>query len=110
MLKFLSLFSPTIFGMRMIEAAEAFETPPSSRAARRYGVTAICYLVATATLLLTAALVDTLAKARPLSEIFGWTGIVCLNLCVYCGLRYKAATDVRVKRMLSPSSTNRLTE
>lgn len=91
MLKFLRLLSPSICGRRLIEAAEAFEDPPLNRAARRYAVMSVCLLVATAALLLTAALVDTLANARPMSEAIGWTGIVCMNLCIYSGLRYRAA-------------------
>jgi hypothetical protein len=101
MLKFLQLFSPSTFGIRMIEAAEGFETPPLSRAARRYAVIALCSLLAAVALLVTAALVDTFAEARPLSEKFGWAGVVCLILCVYCGLRYKAANACAVKRALA---------
>ena len=91
MIQFLQLFTPEFVGLRMCEAAEAFDTPPLNRAARRYGGAAICFLLAGAALLLTAALVDWLANARGLSEGFGWAGIACLNLSVYCGLRYKAA-------------------
>ena len=93
MFKFLQLFSPTVLGMRAIEAAEAFETPPLSRAARRYAVIAVCCLLAAATLLVTAAVVDVFADARPLSEKFGWSGVVCLTTCVYCGLRYRDANQ-----------------
>lgn len=91
MLKFLQLFSPSTCGFRMIEAAEAFETPPLSRAARRYAVVAFCFLLATAALLVIASLVDVFANARLLSEKFGWAGIACLIVCVYSGLLYKDA-------------------
>ena len=101
MLKFVQLFSPSTFGVEMIEAAEAFENPPLSRAARRYAVITLCCLLAGAALLVTAALIDTFANVRPLSEKFGWAGIVCMILCVYCGLRYKDANRCAVKRWLA---------
>jgi hypothetical protein len=90
-LRFLQLLSPSSFGIRMIEVAEAFETPPSSNAARRYAAVAFCCLLAGASLLVTAALVDAFANARPLSESFGWAGIACLVVCVCSGLGYKDA-------------------
>jgi hypothetical protein len=96
MIQLLRMLSPTIWAIRMYEAAEAFETPPRTRAACRYGALALCLLMAAAALLLTAALVDTFANARLLSERFGWAGIACLILCVYCGLRYKAANLPRL--------------
>ena len=91
MIQLLQMLSPTFWGFRMCEAAEAFDTPPVTRVAWRYGALALCFLMAAAALLLTAALVDRFANARFLSERFGWAGIACLNLCVYFGLRYKAA-------------------
>jgi hypothetical protein len=100
MLKFLQLLSPSTFGIRMIEAAEAFETLPLSRSARRHAVIALCCLLAGATLLVTAALVDTFANIRPLSEACGWAGIACLVLCVCSGLRYKAANRRAARRVL----------
>jgi hypothetical protein len=92
-LNFLELFSPVRFGTRMIEAAEAFETPPFSRAARRHAAIAVGSLLAGAALLLAAAVIDTLAKARPLAEKVGFGGIFCLILCVHSGLCYKGAND-----------------
>lgn len=99
MIQLLKFLSPTFWGIRMYAAAEAFDTPPLTRVARRYGALALCFLMAAAALLLTAALVDTFANARLLSERFGGAGIACLNLSVYCGLRYKAANGSTVKRM-----------
>ena len=101
MLKFLQLFDPSTFGVEMVEAAEAFETPALSRAARRYAVIAFCCLLAGSALLVTAALVDALAGARGLSEKFGWAGIGCLVVCVHSGLRYKAANRRAVERWLA---------
>jgi hypothetical protein len=100
LLTFLQLFSPSTFGIRMVQAAEAFETPPLSRAARRHAVAALCCLLAGAALLLTAALVDAFADLRPLSEKCGWAGIACLVVCVYSGLRYKVANRIAVEGML----------
>ncbi len=98
LLQFLSLLSPESFGIRMIEAAEAFETPPLSATARRYAAVAVCCLLTGAALLVTAALVDWLANARPLSEKFGWAGLGCLVVCVYSGLRYKDANRCTIQR------------
>lgn len=100
-LQLFSLFSPETFGIRAIEAAEAFDTPPQSRTARRYATIAFGCLFVGAVLLVTAALVDVFANARPLSEIFGWAGIVCLILSVYGGLRYKAANRYAAERSLT---------
>jgi len=88
--QFLELLSPSTFGVRMIEAARAFETPPTSSTARRYGVVAVCSLLAGALLLVAAAMVDSIVSSRPLSEGLGWAGIVCL---IFCALRYKVANE-----------------
>lgn len=92
-LRFLKLFSPIAWGVDMVEAAEAFETPPLNRAARRHALIAVCSLLASAAFLLTAALIDTLARARPMAEIVGFAGLVCLVLCVHSGLCYKDANS-----------------
>ena len=93
LLRFLQLFSPLGRGVRMVEAAEAFETPPLNRAARRHPIIAVCSLLTGAALLLAAALIETLAKNRPQSEAVGFLGILCLILCVHSGLRYKDANN-----------------
>jgi len=77
----------------MVEAAEAFETPPLNRAARRHAIIAVCSLLTGAALLLAAALIETLAKNRPLSETVGFPGILFLILCVHSGLCYKDANN-----------------
>ena len=69
-------------------AAEAFDSPPRNASARRWRLAALLFLLATAGLFLTAALLHTLAGRPLLGEIFGWTGIVCFELCVFSGLRY----------------------
>ncbi|MGH7137089.1 MAG: hypothetical protein ACREHD_15215 [Pirellulales bacterium] len=92
-LRFLQLFSPIAFGIRMIEAAEAFETPPRNPVARRQGWIAGCSLLTGAALLLAAALIDTLANARPLSEKIGFSGLLCLIVTVHSGLCYKDSNN-----------------
>jgi hypothetical protein len=77
-------------GKQRLAAAESFEAPPISPEARRYRVVALCLFVASSALLLATALVDTGAGARSLSEVFGWSGIGCLQMCVLCGVRYAA--------------------
>jgi hypothetical protein len=88
----LSILTDLINGAskQRIAAAEAFEAPPISSVARRYRFVALCLFMIASALLLTAALVDTLAKWRSLSEAFGWSGIGCFQVCVVCGIRYAA--------------------
>ena len=52
---------------------------------------AFCLFMIAAALLLTAAMVDSLANDRELSEAFGLTGIICLEVCVICGVCYTFA-------------------
>jgi hypothetical protein len=86
----LSLLANVITGAskRRLAAVEAFEAAPISPAARRYRIAALCLFTASSALLLTAALVDTVVGSRWLSEVFGWSGIACLQVCVFCGIRY----------------------
>lgn len=88
----LSILADLITGAskQRLAAAEAFEAPPINPAARRYRIVALCLFATSSVLLLTAALVDTVAGARSLSEVFGWSGIGCLQVCVLCGIRYAA--------------------
>lgn len=104
MLRFLQLFSSINFGIRAVEAAEAFETKPLSRAARWYAAVSLCCLLAGASLLVTAAVVDTYSDARPLSERFGFAGIVSLIVCVYSGLCYKDVNTSTAQKMRSEPS------
>jgi hypothetical protein len=86
----LSMLADLITGAskQRLAAAEAFEAPPISPAARRYRIAALCLFMAASALLLTAALVDTMAGSRSLSEVFGWSGIGCFQVSVFCGIRY----------------------
>ena len=71
-----------------LAAAEAFETPPRNPTARRWAAIALSLFFLTSSMMLTAALVDCFAGRRFIAECFGWTGIVFLQLCVVCGVRY----------------------
>lgn len=93
LLRLLQFFSPIAWGVRMVQAAEAFETPPLNQTARRHAVAAVCSLLASSVLLLAAALIDTLAKARPISEAVGFAGLLCLVICVHSGLCFKDANN-----------------
>jgi hypothetical protein len=75
----------------LIAAAEALGVPLISPAARHYRSVALCLFMASSGLLLAAALADTVAGARSLSEVLGWSGIGCLLMCVFCGNRYASA-------------------
>lgn len=71
-----------------LDAAEAFETPPLNPAARRWATLALVLFVTTSSLFVAAALIDWFTGNRFVSEVLGWSGIVCLQLCVVCGIRY----------------------
>jgi hypothetical protein len=94
---FLSILSPLGFAKRGVDAAEALDAPPVTPSAQRYRGIAFCFFLVAAALLLTAGLVDCFADARLASEVFGWSGIGCLQICVTCGLRYKAVNRARLR-------------
>jgi hypothetical protein len=68
-------------------ACGALDVPPTNLLARRYRAVAFCCFMIFAALLLTASLVDTIAKARPLSEVIGFSGLACFLICTICLLR-----------------------
>jgi hypothetical protein len=43
-----------------------------------------------AVLLLSAAIVFVVSGPVFISDVLGWSGLVCFHLCVFCGLRYRA--------------------
>jgi hypothetical protein len=90
----MEFLSAIFFGVRGIDAAAAFEAAPSNPSATFYRKAALCFFLLAATLLLTAALVDVLANARAIGEVFGWSGIGCFQVCVLCGLRYSVVNKV----------------
>lgn len=71
-----------------MDAAAAFSDPPRNPAARRWARLALLLFLMTSALLVTSALIDWQIGDRLICEIFGWSGIVCFQLCVACGLRY----------------------
>ncbi len=73
---------------KAIDAAEALEQPATNAKAQRYRTLAVVFFLLTSAFLLSAAIAFTLAPQNILNEVLGWTGIVCLHLCVVCGLRY----------------------
>jgi hypothetical protein len=93
----LSILADLITGAskQRIAAAEALGAPPVSPAARGYRSVALWLFLASSVLLLGAALADTIAGARSLSEVFGWSGIGCLQVCVFCGIRYASVNKKR---------------
>ncbi|HEV3303778.1 MAG TPA: hypothetical protein VG055_29260 [Planctomycetaceae bacterium] len=84
----MDFLSAIFFGVRGIDAVAAFEAAPRNPSATFYRKAALCFFLVGATLLLTAALVDVLANARAIGEVFGWSGIGCVQVSVLCGLRY----------------------
>ncbi|MBN2023461.1 MAG: hypothetical protein JW809_11795 [Pirellulales bacterium] len=88
----LTMLADLFTGMteRRLDAAEAFGAPPVNPTARRYARAALALILAAAALFLIAALVHVLIGPGILGEAIGWSGVVCLELCVLCGLRYAA--------------------
>src|SRR6185312_16092503 len=87
LLSILAVLIAGAFG-RLGAGAEALRASPISPAARRLRTIARGFLMASAGLLLAAALAETVAGARSLSELLGWGGIGCLLMCVPCSLHY----------------------
>ncbi len=73
---------------KALYAAEELEKPAASPVAQRYRTGAVVLFLLTSALLVCAAIAFTVAPQNVIHEILGWTGIVCLHLCVLCGLRY----------------------
>ncbi len=78
------------FGFRGIGTVAAFDAAPTNPSATLYRKAALCFFLVGAFLFLTASLIDVLANARAIGEVFGWSGIGCVQICVLCGLRYSA--------------------
>lgn len=74
-----------------VDAFAALETPPRNPTARRWAVLALSLFLIASALILTAALVDWFTGRRLISGCFGWTGVVCLQLCIVCVARYAVA-------------------
>jgi hypothetical protein len=76
-------------GWHIPRATEALERPPSCPKAQRYRSAAFLLFMATALLLLSAAIVFVVAGPIFASELLGWGGVAALHACVLCGLRYE---------------------
>jgi hypothetical protein len=96
LLSILAVLIAGAFG-RLGAAAEALGAPPIRPAARRLRSMALGFLMASSGLLLAAALAETIAGARSLSETLGWGGIGCLLLCVPCSLHYASVNKKRTE-------------
>ena len=73
---------------KVFAAAEALGKPAATPTAQRYRTWAVVFFFLTSAFLLSAAIAFTLAPQNVLNEVLGWTGIVCIHVCVFCGLRY----------------------
>ena len=89
----MEFLSAIFFGVRGIDAAAGFEAAPRNASAKFYRKAALGFFLLAATLFLTAALVDVLANARAIGEVFGWSGIGCVQVSVLCGLRYSVVNQ-----------------
>jgi hypothetical protein len=98
------VLSAGISGNGWLSAAEAFDKPAINNRVWRIRATAFCLFMISAPLFLAAALVDSFANDRALSETLGWLGIGCLELCVIFGGYYalvnkRAADDVKTPEL-----------
>jgi hypothetical protein len=78
-------------------AAEAFGTPPRSQHSRHLRMVALALFVAASAFMLVAALTFTVGERNALSEFLGWSGVVCIQLCVVCGHCYALVNRERRK-------------
>jgi len=85
---FVLIVSSIWFGLRFPAAAQALEVPPTNSSATLYRQSALGFFLVGAALFLTASLVDTLAHARDIGEVFGWCAVGCAHVSLKCGLRY----------------------
>lgn len=79
---------------KALAAAEALGKPAVTPAAQRYCTWAVVFFILTSAFLLCAAIGFTSAPQNVLNEIVGSTGIVCVHVCVFCGLRYGVLNHV----------------
>jgi hypothetical protein len=74
-------------GWHMCRIAEAMEKPAVTAAAQRYRVATFCLFLAMAFLFLAAAILFVIGPVIA-SEFLGWSGVVAMHACAFCGLRY----------------------
>ena len=71
-----------------MESALAFNTPPQNTRARQLATRTLVLFLTAVLCLLVASLLDSLLGNRFVSEVFGWSGLAVLQICVLCGVRY----------------------
>lgn len=77
-----------MLGFRILPAAEAIEKTAVNPKSRPYQIMAFCLFLVAAMLFLSAALADWFDGRNAAHDQLGWAGLIALNLCVFCGLRY----------------------
>jgi hypothetical protein len=71
-----------------LDAADAFDSSPRNASAGRCRRMALGLFLMSSILLLSAALIHTMADRRLLSSVLGWSGIVALLVRSWLGRRY----------------------
>lgn len=71
-----------------LRAVEAFGSPPRTRQARYWRTIALTLFLGASAFMFSAGLTFAVGRCGALSEILGWSGVACIQLCVFCGLRY----------------------
>ena len=91
---------------KALDAAEALEQTARNPKAQRFRTLAVVFFLLTSMLLASAAIAFSSAPNNIADELLGWTGIACLHVSVFCGLRYAVHnrnTNSPVANMLSRS-------
>jgi len=91
-----------LLGIRLVPAVIALEQPSTNARARPFQVMAFCLFLAAAGLFASAALADWFLGRNP-HDYIGMAGVVALNLCAICGLRYRSLNLEPESRAPEPS-------
>lgn len=84
-----AVLSGLLLGMRALPAIKALEEPSANSVASAFRVSTFCLFVAAAGLFLLAALADWFFGRNVAHDQLGWAGVIAVNLCVICALRYR---------------------
>ena len=74
---------------KMLDAVSSFEDPPRSDAAKRNRRLALFFLLAGACCAVIAAILFDVNRPNAVDDIFGWTALLCMLVCVILGFRYQ---------------------
>ncbi|TWU50675.1 hypothetical protein Poly51_39680 [Rubripirellula tenax] len=79
---------------KALEAVESFERPPVSPSTRWLRTTALLFFLLASGCLLSAGVIFALNPNNVANEFVGWTGVVCLHVCLLCAFRYSYVNSI----------------